>query len=253
MPRPHPQFCASWARSTDQIVESAVSADEVDQRLARHMPGGGEDRRLDPEHPSRQRAAGGRSASSTSRTSSLVRRRRRGAQRPYSRKVGRPDSSRTAPSATSLSNSRRAARSVIGACPAALAGEMQSSASGKSTTFAAGFARSLRAQSPLRRAAPRRARQAARDALPRPTSDRGPEFSSRLAAWAAPSASGGRESGRRSRGRAPPPPGTGRRGRPQTPRRRLGPRRRPGRPDFFASSRKRVAPHPQGRPGVRHG
>ena len=103
------------------------------------------------------------------------------------------------------------------------------------------------AQSPLRRAAPRRARQAARDALPRPTSDRGPEFSSRLAAWAAPSASGGRESGRRSRGRAPPPPGTGRRGRPQTPRRRLGPRRRPGRPDFFASSRKRVAPHPQGR------
>ena len=90
---------------------------------------------------SRQRAAGGKSASSTSRLSSPPRwrRRARGAHRPYSRNVGRPENSRAAPSATSRSNSRRAARPVIGAWRAASAGETQSSASSRSTIFAAGF------------------------------------------------------------------------------------------------------------------
>ena len=90
---------------------------------------------------SRQRAAGGRSTSSTSRRSSPLSSAaaRRGAHRPYSRNVGRPESSRAAPSATSRSNSRRAARSVIGAWRAASAGETQSSASSRSTILAAGF------------------------------------------------------------------------------------------------------------------
>ena len=35
----------------DQIVEPAVLADQADQRLARHGPGGGEDRGFDPQHP----------------------------------------------------------------------------------------------------------------------------------------------------------------------------------------------------------
>ena len=94
---------------------------------------------------SRQRAAGGKSASSTSRLSSPSRRRRRGsgAHRPYSRNVGRPENSRAAPSETSRSNSRRAARPVIGAWRAASAGETQSWASRRSTIFWAGFERSL--------------------------------------------------------------------------------------------------------------
>ena len=73
---------------------------------------------------SRQRAAGGRSTSSTSRGSSPSRRRRRAAAviGRTAGTSGRPESSRAAPSATSRSNSRRAARSVIGAWRAASAG-----------------------------------------------------------------------------------------------------------------------------------
>ena len=85
---------------------------------------------------------------------------RRGAHRPYSRKVGRPESSRTAPSATSRSNSRRAARSVIGAWRAASAGETQSRPSRRSTILAAGFERSLGATAI--RVSERRERSAAR-------------------------------------------------------------------------------------------
>ena len=85
---------------------------------------------------------------------------RRGAHRPYSRNVGRPENSRAAPSATSRSNSRRAARPVIGAWRAASAGETQSSASSRSTIFAAGFARSLGATA--MRISERRERSAAR-------------------------------------------------------------------------------------------
>ena len=92
---------------------------------------------------SRQRAACGRSRSSTSRGSSPSRRSaaRGGAHRPYSRNAGRPENSRAAPSATSRSNSRRAARPVIGAWRAASAGETQSWASRRSTIFWAGFER----------------------------------------------------------------------------------------------------------------
>ena len=71
-----------------------------------------------------------------------------------------PENSRTAPSATSRSNSRRAARSVIGAWRAASAGETQSSASSRSTILAAGFDRSLGATAI--RVLERRARSAAR-------------------------------------------------------------------------------------------
>ena len=111
---------------------------------------------------SRQRAAAGRSASSTSRTVVAVSpaAARGGAHRPYSRNVGRPENSRAAPSATSRSNSRRAARPVIGAWRAASAGETQSSASSRSTILAAGFARSLGATAI--RVLARRARSAAR-------------------------------------------------------------------------------------------
>ena len=84
----------------------------------------------------------------------------RGAHRPYSRNAGRPVSSRAAPSATSRSNSRRAARSVIGAWRAASAGETQSSASSRSTIFDAGLARSLGATA--MRVSARRERSAAR-------------------------------------------------------------------------------------------
>ena len=94
---------------------------------------------------SRQRAAGGRSRSSTSSgfvalSSSAA---GRGAHRPYSRNVGRPENSRAAPSTTRRSNRRRAARPVIGAWRAASAGETQSWASRRSTIFWAGFERSL--------------------------------------------------------------------------------------------------------------
>ena len=111
---------------------------------------------------SRQRAAGGRSASSTSRLSLALSpaAARRGAHRPYSRNVGRPENSRAAPSATSRSNSRRAARPVIGAWRAASAGETQSSASRRSTILAAGFDRSLGATA--MRVSERRERSAAR-------------------------------------------------------------------------------------------
>ena len=110
---------------------------------------------------SRQRAASGKSASSTSRSSPLSSpAARRRAHRPYSRKLGRPESSRTAPSATSRSNSRRAARSVIDACRAASADATQSSASRRSTTFWAGLARSLGATAS--RVSERRERSAAR-------------------------------------------------------------------------------------------
>ena len=68
---------------------------------------------------------------------------RGGGHRPYSRNVGRPENSRAAPSTTSRSNRRRAARPVIGAWRAASAGETQSWASRRSTIFWAGFERSL--------------------------------------------------------------------------------------------------------------
>ena len=82
--------------------------------------------------------------SSTSRSSSPSRRRRRGeALKAVQPEVGRPENSRAAPSATSRSNSRRAARSVIGPWRAASAGATQSSANSRSTILAAGLARSL--------------------------------------------------------------------------------------------------------------
>ena len=71
-----------------------------------------------------------------------------------------PRARATAPSATSRSNSRRAARSVIGAWRAASAGETQSSASSRSTILAAGLARSLGATAI--RVSERRERSAAR-------------------------------------------------------------------------------------------
>ena len=85
---------------------------------------------------------------------------RGGAHRPYSRNVGRPENSRAAPSTTSRSNSRRAARPVIGAWRAASAGETQSWASRRSTIFWAGFDRSLGATAI--RVLERRERSAAR-------------------------------------------------------------------------------------------
>ena len=89
-----------------------------------HWAGGGEDRRFDPEHPFAP--AGGCGVVGELDVEAFVAvspaAARRGAHRPYSRNVGRPESSRTAPSATSRSNSRRAARSVIGAWRAASAG-----------------------------------------------------------------------------------------------------------------------------------
>ena len=111
---------------------------------------------------SRQRAAGGKSASSTSRLSSPLRRRRRAAALigRTAGTSGRPENSRAAPSATSRSNSRRAARPVIGAWRAASAGETQSSASSMSTILAAGFERSLGATAI--RVLERRERSAAR-------------------------------------------------------------------------------------------
>ena len=46
----------------------------------------------------------------------------------------------------------------------------------------------------------------------------------------------------------PPPPGTGPLGQAANAKAAAWTAAEPGRPDFFASSRKRVAPHPQGRP-----
>ena len=110
---------------------------------------------------SRQRAAGGRSGARRRELVALPSATARGGgHRPYSRNVGRPESSRAAPSATSRSNSRRAARSVIGAWRAASAGETQSSGSRRSTILCAGFARSLGATAS--RVSERRARSAAR-------------------------------------------------------------------------------------------
>ena len=126
----------------DQIVEPAVLADHGGRapRAARVLAEAKMAASTRSIH-SRQRAAGGRSASSTSRLSSLLSpaAARRGAHRPYSRNVGRPENSRAAPSATSRSNSRRAARPVIGAWRAASAGETQSSASRRSTIFGRRF------------------------------------------------------------------------------------------------------------------
>jgi len=142
----------------DQIVEPAALADQADQRLARDRMLGGEDGGFDPQHP--LAPAGGRRQVGELDVQDVFAvppaAARRGAHRPYSRNVGRPDSSRTASSATSRSNRRRAARSVIGARRAASAGERQSSASSRSTIFAAGLARSFGATAS--RVSPRRER-----------------------------------------------------------------------------------------------
>ena len=90
---------------------------------------------------SRQRAAGGKSASSTSRLSSPLRWRRRAAAL-----IGRTAGTWAGPKARARrrarrrrSNSRRAARPVIGAWRAASAGETQSWASSRSTIFCCRF------------------------------------------------------------------------------------------------------------------
>ena len=146
----------------DQIVEPAGFADQADERLARNGFGGGEDRGFDAQHPFAP-AGGGRQVDEfdvevfVSVPSAAA---RGGGHRPYSRNVGRPESSRAAPSTTSRSNSRRAARPVIGAWRAASAGETQSWASRRSTIFWAGFERSLGATAI--RVLERRARSAAR-------------------------------------------------------------------------------------------
>ena len=194
---------------------------------------------------SRQRAAGGRSTSSTSRGSSPSRRRRRAAAL-IGRTAGRwagPKIRARRRDATRRSNSRRAARSVIGAWRAASAGETQSSASSRSTIFAAGLARSLGATAMQGfgaagkiggevegggggegdRAAPRCSARRGRRALAagrrRATADWDPGVSSRSAARAAASAAG-------ERGRCRTPKGRGfrlrRRGRPGGRRRRQG-------------------------------
>ena len=146
----------------DQIVEPAGFADQADERLARHGFWGGENRGFDPQHPFAP-AGGGRQVGEfdveafVSAPSAAA---RRGGHRPYSRNVGRPENSRAAPSKTSRSNRRRAARPVIGAWRAASAGETQSWASRRSTIFWAGFERSLGATAI--RVFERRARSAAR-------------------------------------------------------------------------------------------
>ena len=201
---------------------------------------------------SRQRAAAGKSASSTSRSSSLSRRRRRGAAviGRTAGTLGRPESSRAAPSATSRSNSRRAARPVIGAWRAASAGrdailgEQQVDNFGR--RFRPQFGRDgdqgvraaardrRRGRGPRRRPTrsrprrrlARRARPALAAGSPMLTADWDPEVSWRSAAGVAASAAGWRGSGRRSRAREPPPPGMRRRRRLRRPRRRLWRRRR---------------------------
>ena len=94
------------------------------------------------------RASGRRAAGRRVRRRGFRRRSRR--RRRAAALIGRtagtsagPESSRAAPSTTSRSNSRRAARPVIGAWRAASAGETQSWASRRSTIFWAGFERSL--------------------------------------------------------------------------------------------------------------
>ena len=146
----------------DQIVEPAGFADQADQRLACHGSWRGEDRGFDAQHPfapaGGRRQVGELDVEDSSLSSPAAA--RRGAHRPYSRNAGRPVSSRAAPSATSRSNRRRAARSVIGAWRAASAGETQSSASSRSTILDAGLARSLGATAI--RVLERRERSAAR-------------------------------------------------------------------------------------------
>ena len=101
----------------DQIVEPAGFADQADERLAGDGAGGGEDGGFDPEHPFAPAGGGGQVGELD--VEELFpfppAAPRRGAHRPYSRNVARPVSSRAAPSVTSRSNRRRAARSVIGA------------------------------------------------------------------------------------------------------------------------------------------
>ena len=130
----------------DQIVEPAVFADQADERLARKRVLRREDRGFDPQHPFAP-AGGGRQVGELDVEGlfALSRRRRRAAAVTgrTAGTSGRPVSSRTASSATNRSNSRRAARSVIGAWRAASAGETQSSASSRSTILAAGLARSF--------------------------------------------------------------------------------------------------------------
>ena len=112
----------------DQIVEPAGFADQADQRLAWDGFCGGEDSGFDAQHPFAP-AGGGRQVGELDVevfVSAPLPTAGRGGHRPYSRNVGRPENSRAAPSATSRSNSRRAARSVIGAWRAASAGETQS-------------------------------------------------------------------------------------------------------------------------------
>ena len=105
---------------------------------SRATGGGGEDRGFDPQHPFAP-AGGGRQVDEFDveafRSLAPLAAARGGAHRPYSRNVGRPENSRAAPRATSRSNSRRAARPVIGAWRAASAGETQSWASRRSTIF----------------------------------------------------------------------------------------------------------------------
>ena len=129
----------------DQIVEPAVLADQADERLARDGFFRGEDGGFDAQHPFPP--ARGRRQVEKLNVEGLVALSSSaaggGAHRPYSRNAGRPENSRAAPSATRRSNSRRAARSVIGAWRAASAGETQSWASSRSTIFAAGLARSF--------------------------------------------------------------------------------------------------------------
>src|SRR5580693_2216466 len=129
----------------DQIVEPAGFADQADQRLARDGFLGGEDGGFDPEHPFAPAGGGGQvnevDVEDVLAISPAAA--RGGGHRPYSRNVGRPENSRAAPSATSRSNSRRAARPVMGAWRAASAGETQSWLSMRSTILAAGFERNL--------------------------------------------------------------------------------------------------------------
>jgi impB/mucB/samB family len=129
----------------DQIVEPAGLADQPDERLAWNRTGGGEDSGFDPEHPFAP-AGGGRQVDEfdvEAFVSAPLATAGGGGHRPYSRNVGRPENSRAAPSKTSRSNSRRAARPVIGAWRAASAGDTQSWSSRRSTIFWAGFERRL--------------------------------------------------------------------------------------------------------------
>ena len=130
----------------DQIVEPASLADQADERLARHGFFRGEDGGFDAQHPfapARGRAAGRGARRRGFRRRPRCRRRAAALIGRTAGTSGRPESSRAAPSATRRSNSRRAARPVIGAWRAASAGETQSWASRRSTIFWAGFERSL--------------------------------------------------------------------------------------------------------------